>query len=141
MRLTVPGRTSVAITIPVDPVVTPFPYTALFRRVAAMVAWAGRASVSGGCDPQLSNNAATASVLCTGGATTITWTATDLCMSPTLTRTFTVTAPEDVVITAPADTIVNACDYADQAALNAAIVAWAGRASVSGGCDPQLRNR
>src|SRR5688572_29768025 len=123
----------VVITAPADTIVNACDYADQAALNAAIVAWAGRASVSGGCDPQLSNNAATASVLCTGGATTITWTATDLCMSPTLTRTFTVTAPEDVVITAPADTIVNACDYADQAALNAAIVAWAGRASVSGG--------
>src|SRR5688500_19501671 len=115
MRLTVPGRTSVAITIPVDPVVTPFPYTALFRSNAAIVAWAGRASVSGGCDPQLSNNAATASVLCARAAATQTSSATERCQSPALTRTFTVTAPTPVAITAPVDTVVNACHYAGQA--------------------------
>src|SRR5690606_39768808 len=67
-------------------------------------------------------------------------TATDLCETPTATATFTVTPPTPVEITAPTATTVNACDYADQAALDAAFATWLATASVTGGCTPVLTN-
>src|SRR5688500_19633192 len=111
MTYTLTSPKDVVITTPTYTISKPGDYPIQAALNAAIVAWAGRASVSGGCDPQLSNNAATDSVLCTGGVTTITWADTDLCMSPTLTRTLTVTAPEDVVITAPADILDHTMCY------------------------------
>ena len=90
--------------------------------------------------PVLTNNATGAGTLCTGGAITVTFTATDLCEAPTATATFTVTPATPVVITTPVATTVNACDYADQAALDAAFQAWLATASVTGGCAPVLTN-
>ena len=42
-----------------------------------------------------------------------------------------------MVISTVADKTVNACDYADQDALDAAFAIWIGNFGVSGGCDPQ----
>src|SRR6478672_2878129 len=137
---TVNKPADVVITKPADTTVNACDYKDQAALDAAIKAWAGRASVSGGCAPTLTNDAAAASALCTGGSVTVTFTAKDLCQNPTATATFTVNKPADVVITKPADTTVNACDYKDQAALDAAIKAWAGRASVSGGCAPTLTN-
>src|SRR5256886_11810335 len=106
---------------------TLFPYTTLFR-----------SSVSGGCTPVITNNATGAGTFCTGGGVTVTFTATDLCQSPTATATFTVTPATPVLITAPVATTVKACDYANQAALDAAFQAWLATASVSAGCAPDL---
>ncbi|WP_276505061.1 hypothetical protein, partial [Terrimonas pollutisoli] len=137
---TVTAPTPVVITAPADTTVNACDYADQAALNAAIVAWAGRSSVSGGCDPQLSNDAGAASVQCTGGSVTVTWTATDLCQSPTLTRTFTVTAPAPVVITTPVATTVNTCDFATQAELDAAFQAWLATASVTGGCAPVLTN-
>src|SRR2546430_11911566 len=108
---------------------TLFPYTTLFR-----------SSVSGGCALALQSSSSGPGTLCTGGGVTVTFTATDLCQSPTATATFTVTRATPVVIAAPVATTVKACDYANQAALDAAFQAWLATASVSGGCAPVLTN-
>ena len=77
-------------------------------------------------------------ILCAGGRVTVTFTATDKCETKTATATFTVTKPAPVVITAPTPATVDACTYADQAALNAAFQTWLATASMSGGCAPVL---
>src|SRR2546430_14564275 len=99
---------------------TLFPYTTLFR-----------SSVSGGCAPVLTNNATGAGTLCTGGGVTVTFTATDLCQSPTATATFTLTQSSPVLIAPPAAPTLHSSDHANQAALDAAFQAWLATASVS----------
>ncbi|MFC0776454.1 hypothetical protein, partial [Terrimonas alba] len=137
---TVTPATPVVITTPVATTVNACDYADQAALDAAFQAWLATASVTGGCAPVLTNNATGAGTLCTGGAVTVTFTATDLCEAPTATATFTVTPPTPVVITTPVATTVNACDYADQAALDAAFQAWLATASVTGGCDPVLTN-
>ena len=105
---------------------------------AAFATWIGNFSVSGGCDPQGSDlSAYTAPDLCAGGSTEVTFNVTDLCESGQDVATFSVTPPSDLVISNVADKTVNACDYADQDALDAAFATWIGNFGVSGGCDPQ----
>ena len=105
---------------------------------AAFATWIGNFGVSGGCDPQGSDlSGYTAPDLCAGGSTEVTFNVTDLCESGQDVATFTVTPPSDLVISTVADKTVNACDYADQDALDAAFATWIGNFGVSGGCDPQ----
>src|SRR2546430_932641 len=137
---TVTPATPVVITAPVATTVKACDYANQAALDAAFQAWLATASVTGGCAPVLTNNATGAGTLCTGGGVTVTFTATDLCQSPTATATFTVTPATPVVITAPVATTVKACDYANQAALDAAFQAWLEIASVSGGCAPVLTN-
>jgi hypothetical protein len=109
---------------------------------AAFQAWLATASVSGGCAPVLTNNATGAGTLCSGGPVTVTFTATDLCQSPTATATFTVTPAPVVTYSQPANATVASCTFADQAALNAAIAAWVSQQTTAiaatGGCAPQV---
>jgi hypothetical protein len=104
------------------------------------------ASVAGGCDPQVSNNAATVTIpsLCSGGTVTVTWTVDDLCENPTFEASFTLTPPPAVTFTQPGNLTVDACDFADQAAVDARFNTWLSEvlteASVAGGCDPQVSN-
>ena len=64
--------------------------------------------------------------------------------SPTFNAAFIVTPPPPVTFTEPQDLTVDACDFADQAALNAAFNTWLTvvftQAAVAGGCDPQVAN-
>ena len=111
-------------------------------------------SIANGCSPVLTNDSATASipVLCDGGATTITWTITDLCQTITETADFTVTAPVAITYTAPASDASNASEFYDpdatiaQANLDADIAAWLAtqnatvNGSVTDGCNPVITN-
>jgi len=103
---------------------------------AAFAAWIDGASFGGGCDPSLSVSSSPAPRACDGGSVTVTFTVTDICDTESATATFTVTPAPAVVVSAPADQTVDGC--MDQAAIDAAFVAWASSASVSGGCDPSL---
>ena len=100
--------------------------------------------ITGGCDPQVSDNsdAQTLQALCDGGAVTVTWTITDLCETFNPTATFTVNPPVEIAFNAPDPTEVDACDYADQTALQAAFDAWVtaqtAALGITGGCDPQV---
>jgi hypothetical protein len=130
------------ITTPVATTVNACDYADQAALDAAFQAWLATASVTGGCDPVLTNNATGAGTLCTGGAVTVTFTATDLCEAPTATATFTVTAAPAVTYNQPADATVASCTFADQATLNAAIATWVTQQTnaiaVAGGCAPQV---
>src|SRR5690606_18228884 len=121
---TVTPPTPVEITAPTATTVNACDYADQAALDAAFATWLATASVTGGCTPVLTNSGEGAPTLCTGGTVTVTFTATDLCETPTATATFTVTPPTPVEITAPTATTVNACDYADQAALDAAFATW-----------------
>ncbi|MCX7549212.1 hypothetical protein OS188_14770, partial [Xanthomarina sp. F1114] len=65
----------------------------------------------------------------------VTYTITDTCEPTTIESTFTISAPEAVVANAPATMTTDACDYADQAAVDAAFNTWLEGFTVSGGCN------
>src|SRR5690625_3077393 len=96
-------------------------------------------NVSGGCEPQISNNSEEVSIplLCDGGSATVTWTISDLCETKTVSADFKLTAPDEIAITAPEDFSADATEYEDQEAINTAFADWLKGFGVSGGCDPQ----
>src|SRR5690625_2498385 len=110
---------------------------------AAFAAWVDAQTavlnVSGGCEPQISNNSEEVSIplLCDGGSATVTWTISDLCETKTVSADFKLTAPDAISISSPEDYIADATDFTDQAAINAAFDSWLAEFDVSGGCAPQ----
>ena len=105
----------------------------------AFAAWLATASGSGGVGGVLTNNNSGAPAAC-GGATTVTFTYTNSC-DPTIRTceaTFTVTAPDAVVLTCPVNT--STAGGQTQAAVNAAFAAWLATASGTGGCNGVLTN-
>src|SRR5690606_24094655 len=74
-------------------------------------------------------------LLCEGGTTTVTYTITDLCNPSTIERTFSITAPEAVVVNTPDNATADACDYASQAEVDTAFNTWLNGFTVSGGCN------
>jgi hypothetical protein len=104
---------------------------------AVFASWKAGFGVSGGCDPQYSDNQLGAPDYC-GGISTVIWTVTDQCYTTTThSATFTITAPSAVVVTKPQDVTYSACDHPNQQAVNAAFASWKAGFGVSGGCDPQ----
>jgi large repetitive protein len=105
-------------------------------------------SISGGCDPQIANNADTLTLpsACDGGIVTVVWTITDICDTLTFNNTFTVEPPLPVAFDQPADTTLQACDLDSQADLQNLFDNWLVSVrtevenSISGGCDPQIAN-
>ena len=138
----VPAVTPVVITTPVATTVNACDFANQAALDAAFQAWLATASVTGGCAPVLTNNATGAGTLCTGGAITVTFTATDLCQSPTATATFTVTPAPAVTYNQPADANVASCTFTNQAAVDAAMAAWVTQQTTAiaaaGGCAPQV---
>ena len=102
----------------------------------AFANWLATADVSGGCDPTSTPDITTAPPYC-GGEVTVTWTIADHCYAgSTYAATFTITAPDPVVIDYAEDMTVPACTYANQAEADLAFANWLATAGVSGGCDP-----
>ena len=105
-----------------------------------------QANVDGGCNPVVTNNSASVTIpsLCTGGDVTVTWTVNDLCQDPTFNAVFTLNEPEPVTFTEPDDLAVDACTFADQAAVDARFNLWLtqvlAQANVDGGCNPVVTN-
>ncbi|MCX7549211.1 hypothetical protein OS188_14765, partial [Xanthomarina sp. F1114] len=97
--------------------------------------WLEGFTVSGGCNATGDYGTPTAPLLCDGGTTTVTYTITDTCEPTTIESTFTISAPDAVVANAPAVMTTDACDYADQAAVDAAFNTWLEGFTVSGGCN------
>src|SRR6185295_3532602 len=102
----------------------------------AFAAWLATASVSGGCSPTSTPSTTTGPAYC-GGSVTVTWTIEDHCYAgSSYSATFTITAPDAVVVTEATDNTSSSCIYADQDAADAAFADWLNTASVSGGCSP-----
>jgi len=102
----------------------------------AFANWLATAGVSGGCDPTSTPDIIAAPPYC-GGEVTVTWTIADHCYAgSTYEATFTITAPDPVVIDYAEDMTVPACTYANQAEADLAFANWLATAGVSGGCDP-----
>ncbi len=120
--------------------------TAISEWVAAQTL-ALEGSISNGCSPVVTNDWSDATiVLCDGGSVIVEWTITDLCETITTSATFMLTAPADIVYTAPSGMMEESCDYADQAAVNTAISEWVAaqtlalEGSISNGCSPVVTN-
>jgi gliding motility-associated-like protein len=118
---------------------------------AAFTAWVTAQTtainVGGGCDPQISNDAPVGGpTICDGGVTSVTWTITDACIvTPIeLTATYTLNIAPAVTNATPSNETVESCDFANQAAVDAAFTAWVTAQTtainVGGGCDPQISN-
>jgi len=107
---------------------------------AEFAAWLASASASGGCGTVVTNNYNTdngAPAAC-GGSRTITFTANSNCQSPvSSTATFTVPVAAALVLQAPANDTVAACQT--QAAVNAEFTAWLATAGASG-CNSGISN-
>ncbi|WP_417201338.1 hypothetical protein, partial [Bizionia sp.] len=97
--------------------------------------WLNGFTVSGGCNATGDYGTPTAPLLCEGGTTTVTYTISDLCNPSTIERTFSITAPEAVVVNTPDNATADACDYANQAEVDTAFNNWLNGFTVSGGCN------
>jgi hypothetical protein len=135
---TVPVAPTVSLTCPVNTTTSACLTQAQIN--TAFSAWLATASASGGCNGVLSNNNTGAPDACDGGSTTVTFTFTSSCVPFTTTcqATFTVPAPESVVLTCPVNTTTATCQT--QAQINTAFAAWLATASASGGCSTSLTN-
>src|SRR5690606_11385152 len=75
---------------------------------------------------------------------TVTWTVTDLCETFELSADFNLAPADDVTYNEPEDANVDACDFADQDAVDIAFTDWVNAQSAAiaaaGGCNPQLTN-
>src|SRR6056297_4018355 len=99
--------------------------------------WLNNFEVSGGCNAVVTNDASGTPDAC-GDVVTVTFTAEGDCQTEEITQTFTVTAPDDVVITCPGDQMEASCQ--DQADINAAFDTWIANVSATGGCDVDVTN-
>ncbi|MEE9371803.1 MAG: SdrD B-like domain-containing protein [Saprospiraceae bacterium] len=106
---------------------------------AAYASWLSSASVSGGCDPVLTNNAPGQSPrVCDGGTVTVTFTGDDRngCDSDQCTATFTVTAAPAITMTCPSDRTLQSCST--QSEIDNAFAQWKNSVTFGGGCNPTL---
>ncbi|MCF8246892.1 MAG: zinc-dependent metalloprotease [Saprospiraceae bacterium] len=102
-------------------------------------AWLASAYTSGGCNGVLMNNNQGPPSIC-GGSTTVTFTYTSSCFpfQTNCPATFTVTAPQPVVLVCPVNTTASPC--LTQAQVNTAYATWLASATASGGCNGVLSN-
>jgi hypothetical protein len=103
---------------------------------ATYASWIAGFSYTGGCSSALVVNDPGAPSAC-GGTSTVTWTINSDCEAPVVnTRTFTVIAPDPIVLNAPANDGVGSCGA--QAAVDAIFNSWVNSFSFTGGCNPVL---
>ncbi len=103
---------------------------------AAFTNWLTGFAVSGGCAPVGDFGNPTAPQLCSGGMVTVDYNYSDLCESGTLSRTFTVTMPDALVVNNPGDYDAQLCDFTSQEDVNTAFENWLTGFYVVGGCNP-----
>ncbi len=102
----------------------------------AFTAWLLEVSSSGGCNSVLTNDNTGAPDAC-GGSTTVTWTVASSCEDDVeCSATFSVTAPETVVIACPGNQAEEACQTQED--IDAAFALWLEGASSTGGCDVEI---
>ncbi|MFM2212758.1 MAG: hypothetical protein RL427_21, partial [Bacteroidota bacterium] len=94
-------------------------------------------TISAGCGATAQFNASEfqAPNLCLGGVVTLTYSIADNCTQDSATATFSITPTIPVNVNGPESVASTSCDYADQAAVNAAFNAWVAQfQTVSAGC-------
>jgi large repetitive protein len=137
---TINAPPAVLVTAPVNSTTSACLYANQAAANTAFNTWLNSITVTGGCNPQVSNGTPVAPNYC-GGTTSVTYTVTDQCYTTTTyVRTFTINAPPAVVVTAPVNSTTSACVYANQAAANTAFNTWLNSITVTGGCNPQVSN-
>ena len=103
-------------------------------------------SLGGGCAPAITNDAPVAGpTICAGGTITVTWTITDICITPiAINATYTVTAASAITNNSPAIATVASCDFANQGAIDTDFADWVtnqtSAISLGGGCAPAITN-
>ncbi|MGB5025712.1 MAG: hypothetical protein WBO44_10195, partial [Saprospiraceae bacterium] len=101
-------------------------------------AWLSTVSLTGGCNPVLTNNNTGAPLAC-GGTTSVTFTVTSDCETTrTCVASFTVTTAPPVVLTCPSNTTELSCQ--SQATIDSKFANWLSSVSVTGGCNPITTN-
>ncbi|MFZ5431513.1 MAG: Ig-like domain-containing protein [Bacteroidota bacterium] len=106
---------------------------------AAFAIWLATTTYSGGCRPVMTTvPAVPAAPDACGGSVTVTWNVTNECgEGASCTATFTVPAPEEMVLEVPENyTVPTSC--LSQQAINLAFEEWLGEVVWSGGCDTRL---
>ena len=131
----------VNVTGPTDANVSQCDYENQAAVDAAFAAWLAQFQIANdGCEgnAEFSGDPRVAPSLCTGGAVNVTYSIADACTSDTATATFTLPKGDAVDVTGPADANVSQCDYANQAAVDAAFAAWLAQfQTVNDGCNGQ----
>ena len=105
---------------------------------SAFTAWLSQFTVSGGINPtgSFGNQTPTAPAYC-GGTVSVTYTVSDRCYDSTsVTKTFTITLPSNVIVNTPNDSITSTCSYSNQNDADAAFNSWLSSFNVIGGCAP-----
>ncbi|MBK7809672.1 MAG: hypothetical protein IPI50_00290 [Saprospiraceae bacterium] len=100
--------------------------------------WLGDATISGGCNPVLTNNSGTPPDACGGTATVVFTVSSDCEADMTCTATFTVEDATPVMLTCPPDQMEVACQ--DQAIIDQNFNDWLGDATFNGGCNSMISN-
>jgi hypothetical protein len=137
LTYTITPPPAVVVTAPVNSTTSACIYANQAAANTAFNTWLNSITVTGGCNPQVSNGTPVAPNFC-GGTTSVTYTVTDQCYTTTTyVRTFTINAPPAVVVTAPVNSTTSACIYANQAAANT-LHTWLNSITVTGGCNPQV---
>ena len=95
----------------------------------AFATWLSQFTVTGGCSPVGDYGSPVAPPLCSGGTTTVTFTVTDKCTSPSVTETFTVVPAAKLEIICPADRIAECGENAAEV-----FTAWRDTFGHTGGC-------
>ncbi|HRG69157.1 MAG TPA: hypothetical protein PLS73_09940, partial [Saprospiraceae bacterium] len=100
--------------------------------------WLASVSLTGGCNPILTNNNTGAPLAC-GGTTSVTFTVTSDCETTrTCVASFTVTTAPPVVLTCPSNTTELSCQ--SQATIDSKFANWLSSVTVTGGCNPITTN-
>src|SRR5690606_11961998 len=97
----------------------PYDYADQAAVDAAFNTWLQGFTVTGGCNATGDYGNPTAPLLCEGGTTTVTYNVTDICGDTSIRSAESREGPEAVVANAPDAMTTEACDYADQAAVEA----------------------
>jgi uncharacterized repeat protein (TIGR01451 family) len=105
---------------------------------AKYASWLATATMSGGCNPGLSNNSTGAPSAC-GGSKTVIFTVTSSCeAAKTCSATFTVNSPASISLNCPVNVTEPPCQ--GQAVIDSKFASWLATANANGGCNGLLSN-
>ncbi|MFC4818566.1 hypothetical protein, partial [Flavobacterium sp. GCM10023249] len=93
----------------------------------AFAAWLAQfQTLNNGCGgtAQFTGDPRIAPSLCNGGTVNVTYSIADSCTDDSVTASFTLNSEADVDVAGPGNSSTSQCDYADQAAVDAAFAAW-----------------
>ncbi|WP_423130402.1 HYR domain-containing protein [Gaoshiqia sp. Z1-71] len=135
-RYTVNPAPALSVTKPADQLLSACNFTSQQELDRTFTQWMSEFRVSGGCHPVVSLSQANAPELCVGGTVNVTLDVTDLCDTISVNATFELSPAPALIVSQPADTTINACDFVSQAELNTTFAQWLSRFGHTGGCNP-----